>query len=222
MRKAILLIFTLTIVFTLAACGKKADDSSQSQQSGDRSEAVEESATSGNDDVKLDSAIGGQMNLSDLDESVKKYLIEQAEAAGGKMEFRSDGSTVHTSADGDVSIQNPDNTWTYESAEGDRAQFGGEWPDTKFTQLLPKPNMALTAATDKEDEFVAFFQNASLEEIRAYAEEVKAKGFTEDAESEDMDLDGVTVFSYKAKNADGYRVNIFFTNEMSGVTIQNP
>jgi hypothetical protein len=223
MKKAILLVFT--IVFALMACGKKANDSSQNQQNGNRSEVSEESesaATSGNDDVELDSAIGGQIRLSDLDESVKKYLIDQAEAAGGKLEFKSDGSTVHTDADGDISIQNPDNTWTYESAEGDHAQFGGEWPDTKFTQLLPKPSMTLTAATDKEDEFVAFFQGSTLEEIRAYTEEVKAKGFTEEVESEDVDLDETTVFSYRAKNADGYRVNVFYTDGMAGVTIQNP
>ena len=58
-----------------------------------------------------------------------------------------------------------------------------------------------------------------MNDIKAYADKVKAKGFTIDAEEQDREVYGVTIYTYEAYNEDGYYVSVFYTSGTSGVTV---
>ena len=112
-----------------------------------------------------------------------------------------------------------DGTWTMQGEDGQTTQLGGDWPDNEFTRLVPKPGFKLAGASTSDDEFSAAFQSVNVDQVKAYAEQVKASGFTVDAEEEDQNVYGVVVYTYSAYNADGYRVEVTFASGTAGITI---
>jgi hypothetical protein len=220
MKKALFIILALALIFTMTACGGKDNDNKPggntpgtSQQSG---------ATNPGNVPDLAGAIGGTGKLSEYDAATRQAMIDAAKAEGGNLEFKSDGSVVYTDKDGSKSIQNADGTWTYEGADGEVGQYGGDWPENEFTKLLPKPDFALTAASTNANGFTVAFTNVTAAQLKAYVEQVKAKGFTVDAETEDQEVMGIVIYSYTAKNADGYEVGVFSTQGTSGLTLKKP
>jgi predicted small lipoprotein YifL len=233
MKKAILLALALVMVFALAACGGKdnntggSDDplnrpgetSSTPAATPDNSNPADETPAVNPD---LSALIGGTGKLSDYDAATRQAMIDAAKAEGGDLEFKADGSVVYTDPDGSKTVQNPDGTWVWENEDGGQAQFGGEWPENEFTKLLPKPDFALTAASASNDSFTVAFSGVTLEQTKDYVEKVKAKGFTVDPESQDMEVAGMVTYSYTAKNADGYEILMFSMNGTSGLEITKP
>lgn len=153
------------------------------------------------------------------DPAARQQIIDAAKADGFDVSFGADGSMTITDTDGTVIVQQPDGTWVMKDTDGQTAQLGGNWPDNEFTRLVPKPGFKLAGASTSEDEFSAAFQSVDVDQIKAYAEQVKASGFTVDAEEEDQNVYGVVVYTYSAYNADGYCVEITFANGTSGITI---
>ena len=88
--------------------------------------------------------------------------------------------------------------------------LSGEWPENEFTAQIPKPSMKVLHSESAEDEFSVAFLNVSAEDIKAYAAELKAAGFTVDPEEEDKEIYGVTMYSYRASNPAGYCVELTF------------
>ncbi len=157
------------------------------------------------------------------DEATKQQIIADGKADGYHISFGRDGSmTIVDTNGGDTIIQNPDGTWTIKSDDGTIGQYGGNWPENEFTKLLPKPDMELLAATTNEQEFTVGFLNASLDQVKAYVEKVKAKGFTEDAQINDQKFGDMVIYSYIAKNADGYTVTVNFAMGTSAVLLEKP
>jgi hypothetical protein len=105
------------------------------------------------------------------------------------------------------------------SGAGPEAGPAGEWPDNEFTRLLPKPGFGIGYSAVDEDGFAATFTGATVEQLREYVEAVKAAGFTVDAELQDQEVLGMTVFSYRAENADGYSVNIAYYSGTGSLTV---
>ena len=226
MKKAILLALALVMVFALAACGGKdnstnSNDDPLNRPGGSTSTTTPETSVQG-EVPDLAGAIGGTGKLSDYDAATRQAMIDAARAEGGDLVFKSDGSVVYTDPDGSKTIQNPDGTWTWENEDGGQAQFGGELPENEFTKLLPKPDFALTAASASNDSFTVAFSGVTLEQTKDYVEKVKAKGFTVDPESQDMEVAGMVTYSYTAKNADGYEILVFNMNGTSGLEITKP
>ena len=159
--------------------------------------------------------------MSDNDAATRQAMIDAARAEGGDLEFRADGTVVYTDADGSVVIQHPDGSWEYRDPDGQvsTAQFGGDWPDNEFTRLLPKPSFTLSAAVTSGDMFTVVFLSAELDQLKAYTEQVKTSGFNVDADTQEMEVMGMLIYSYSAENANGYRVNIFSSAGSAGLTI---
>ena len=153
------------------------------------------------------------------DPAARQRIIDAAKADGFDVSFGADGSMTVKDKDGTVFVQSTDGTWTMQGEDGQTAQLGGNWPDNEFTRLVPKPGFKLAGASTSEDEFSAAFQSVDVDQIKAYAEQVKASGFTVDAEEEDQNVYGVVVYTYSAYNADGYCVETTFANGTSGITI---
>ena len=136
------------------------------------------------------------------------------------MLFGNDGSMTVEDKDGTVLVQKPDGSWTMQGEEGQSAQFGGDWPDNELTRLVPKPDFKLAGSSASDDEFTAAFQSVTVDQIKAYAERVKAKGFTVDAEEADQNVYGVVVYTYTAYDANGCCVAISFASGTGGITIR--
>jgi hypothetical protein len=167
-------------------------------------------------------AIGGTGNLSDYDTATKQTMIDSVTEDGGDLEFRVDGSVVYTDEDGATTVQNPDGTWTLETEDGGQFDYGsGDWPNNEFTELIPQPDMPVTLAGIKGGVFEAVMAGTA-EQVKAYAEQVKAAGFTKDDETLDQEIVGMAMYSYTAKNAAGYKVEIVFTAGTSLVTVTKP
>ncbi len=167
---------------------------------------------SGNGDTDI---VWGSQN-----EAARQAVIESARNEGYDVTFDADGTMTARGADGTVLVQHPDGTWTVRHDDGSSAQFGGDWPENEFTRLVPKPDFQLMAASTEEDSFSATFGSVSVNEVKAYAEKLKARGFTVDPEEQDQEIFGIVVYSYSASNEDGYSVEVFYATGSSGITIR--
>ena len=102
---------------------------------------------------------------------------------------------------------------------GTVAQFGGEWMENEFTKQVPKPNFSMMGAAVEGDSFTVVFLGTSADEIKAYVQELKSKGFTQDEEVVEEEMMGIVMYSYSASNKAGYRVEIYSTFGTAGMTI---
>jgi len=223
MKKAILLALALILALSLAACGGKDNNTSGSDDPLNRqssSTTTPETSTPTGNVPDLAGAIGGTGKLSDYDAATRQAMIDEARAEGGDLEFKSDGSVAYTDPDGSKVIQNSDGTWTYEDENGNQGQVGGNWPDNEFTKLLPKPDFAMTAANTSGDTFSVGFASVTVEQVKAYVEQVKSKGFTVDPDLQDENVMGIVVYTYEAKNADGYMVTITYAAGTTGLELR--
>ncbi len=157
--------------------------------------------------------------LSQQDAASKQDLIDDGKEHGYTVDFGLDGSTTLTYDDGTVMVQNPDGTWNVVNDDGSLYQYGGGWPENEFTKQLPKPDMELMGANTEDGEFTVAFAGASVDDIRAYAEKVKAAGFDKDIEVQDQDVMGMTIYAFNASNADGYSVSVYYAAGTGGVTV---
>ncbi len=178
-------------------------------------------------DFDFDTVMGGNSSTDTIwgkqDEEVKQQMIAEGKEAGVEVSFGTDGSmTVVDPTTGDTVIQNPDGTWSIKSEDGTVGQYGGSWPENDFTKMLPKPDMELLIASTTDDSFNVGFKDATLAQVKAYAEKVKATGFTIDAEITDQAVGEMVVYAYTAQNAAGYTVTVAFTSGISSVIIEKP
>ena len=102
-----------------------------------------------------------------------------------------------------------------DNQSGEENNEGVAWPENEFTALIPKPK---TGTIAEEDSFEnAYFKghkmtltNWSVEDCKAYAEELKEAGFTQPGTGYDSVVvtDDGSNYSFGAKNADGVYVTI--------------
>ena len=233
MKRLLTVLIAVLLIISLAACGSNNDktstDGTQSDAPLIREDDAPQSTPGAPDTEKppenfdFASAMAGKGATDTVwgkqDAATRQSIVDSAKEGGYDVSFGADGSMTITDTDGTVIVQQPDGTWVMKDADGQTAQLGGNWPDNEFTRLVPKPGFKLAGASTSEDEFSAAFQSVDVDQIKAYAEQVKASGFTVDAEEEDQNVYGVVVYTYSAYNADGYCVEITFANGTSGITI---
>ena len=224
----IALVLSVVLALSFASCGGSKSDSSAAPDDDAplvRDDSAAVSVPEGDqpglpDFGAIMSGNGGTDKIwSAQDESTKQALVEAARQSGCEVTFGADGSTVIKDPEGNTFIQTADGAWTSHNDDGSTTQIGGNWPDNEFTRLLPKPEFALLGASSSETEFSVAFQSVSVEQIKDYAEKVKARGFTVDAQETDQNSYGVAVYYYEAYNADGYYVSISFAAGSSAVMI---
>lgn len=234
MKRFFVLLLTLVLLLVLAACDEPSETPSGDSHAPDATQTEgNDTANNGGDnagatpDLDFGSILAGNGATDTIwgkqDEATKQQMIAAGKKDGVDVSFGADGSmTVVDPQTGDTVIQKPDGTWVIQGSDGSEGQFGGDWPENEFTKLLPKPDFALTGASTNEDEFAVLFQNVTIEQIRAYVEKVKAKGFTVDAELTDQEVMDMVIYSYEAQNADGYTVTVTFTGGTSGLMVSKP
>lgn len=233
MKKLIALLLALVMVFALAACDSGDDpnnddplnrDPGTSQNGGENNNGTQGGtqggATSG-DVGSMISGIGSSTALySDMDAASKQAFIAEGARQGLDISFGADGSTtIVDTTDGTTLIQKPDGNWVFSDGQGGEGQIGGNWPDNEYTKLVPKPSFELYAAVIEDETFSVMFTNATIEQIKAYAEQVKAAGFNLNEELTDENVMGMVIYSFAAENADGYSVEIFSASGSSGMRI---
>ena len=235
LTKLLALLLTLTLVFTLAACGNSNNNDPSGSQQGTNAPLNREDDTSSTDnqggenstvnpeDIDFASIMAGN-GATDVvwgkqDEATKQAIIADAKKDGVDVSFGTDGSMTVVDTDGTTMVQKPDGTWVVKDEDGGEGQIGGDWPDNEFTKLIPKPDFELFGANTETDSFSAAFTSATIEQIRAYAAKVKAAGFNINEEVEDQEVMGMVIYSFTAENADGYTVEITSANGTSSLSI---
>ncbi len=223
------ILMSVALLFTLASCGSPSvavdddDDAPLVRETGD-----DRSSGSGseNNTVRMPdfaSVLAGNGSTDIVygqqSAAAREEIIASAKAEGYDVSFGDDGSMTVTGEDGTVFVQNTDGSWTVRGENGQSSQLGGDWPDNRFTKLIPEPPFKLSGSNLSEDEFTAAFQSVTVDQVKAYAEKVKSKGFTVDAEVTDQNYYGVVVYSYKASNAEGYCVEITFASGTCGISV---
>ena len=153
------------------------------------------------------------------DEASKQQIISDLAKDGYEASFGADGSMTIVDPDGTTMVQKPDGTWVVKDADGGEGQIGGDWPDNEFTKLVPKPSFELYAAAVDGDTFSVLFTNATIEQLKAYADQVKAAGFNLNEELTDQNVMGMVIYTFSAENADGYSVEIFSASGTTGLRI---
>ena len=226
-------MLSLLLVFSLVACdsgdnpnpsGTNNNDDSLNRdpgisQSGNQG-GTQGGATSG-DVGSMISGIGSSTALySDMDAASKQAFIAEGARQGLDISFGADGSTtIVDTTDGTTLIQKPDGNWVFSDGQGGEGQIGGNWPDNEYTKLVPKPSFELYAAVIEDETFSVMFTNATIEQIKAYAEQVKAAGFNLNEELTDENVMGMVIYSFAAENADGYSVEVFSASGTTGLRI---
>lgn len=218
MKRFILALLTLSLLLPLTSCGINLDLS-------ELLESADLTVDDGKYDINHVITHFGQTDpiYGKLDDATKKGIIDSANAKGIVVIFDTDGTMTVIQEDGSKLIQKgSDGTWSTVDKDGTVGQFKGEWPDNEFTRLLPKPEFELTGAATDAESFSVVFVGAGIDNIRAYTEQVKKAGFTVDAETEDKEFLGIPLYSYKAKNADGYKIEIYTASGLSGLEVKKP
>ena len=230
MKKILLLLLSLVMIFSLVACGNNETPSgnednpgtSQSDnQGGGESQGGEDNPVNVEDiDFAALMAGNGPTDVvwGKQDEATKQAIIAEGKEDGVDVSFGADGSMTVVDTDGTTITQKPDGTWTIKDADGNEGQVSGDWPDNEFTRLVPKPDFEVYAATGDDTFFTVSFTNATIEGIRAYAEKLKSAGFTVDAEVMDTEMMGITMYNYMASNGKGVSVTLSFGSDASALT----
>lgn len=123
------------------------------------------------------------------------------------------------SACGSQSTGEESQTNVAEQAENSGENSSGVWSKNEFTEQVPEPDFEISTFEVSENELTVMFSNADLKGMRDYREKVIEAGFTIDAESEDMEVVGMTIFHYQASNEAGYVLELFSTAGTDGMTI---
>jgi hypothetical protein len=97
-----------------------------------------------------------------------------------------------------------------------------QWPDNKFSQLLPKPDFLITKLVPVTvagyDGFEVQFEGWSLERGKAYAAEIRdSYGFTEEIHEEDSSSE----YLFGAKTEAGYQLRYYVKSDGSGSLVIN-
>ena len=230
MKKILLLLLSVVLVFSIVACGNEENpDPSGSEnpvvsQSGENNEDQGgENSTVNPEDIDFAAIMAGngatEVIWGKQDEATKQAIIADAKKDGVDVSFGADGSMTVVDTDGTTMIQNPDGTWKIKDADGNEGQVGGDWPDNEFTKLVPKPEFEFLAANTDANSFSVVFTSATIEQIKDYATKLKAAGFNINEEVEDQEMMGMVIYSFTAENADGYTVSLTFASDNSGLEI---
>ena len=233
MKKLLILMLALLLAFSLVACDSGDDpnndnplncDPGTSQNGGENNNGTQGGTQGGaisGDVGSMISGIGSSTALySDMDAASKQAFIAEGARQGLDISFGADGSTtIVDTTDGTTLIQKPDGNWVFSDGQGGEGQIGGNWPDNEYTKLVPKPSFELYAAVIEDETFSVMFTNATIEQIKAYAEQVKAAGFNLNEELTDQNVMGMVIYTFSAENADGYSVEVFSASGTTGLRI---
>ena len=212
-RLLLLTLATALLVGCLAACGnavQSAQDALNNAASG-----LNIGGNDKTDDVALEDLLSGKgtPDIDSLSAAEKAALVAEAAKEGVDLSFGADGSMTVKDETG-VTTYDGNGHWSFKGADGETAELGGDWPDNEFTRLVPKPDMTVSASSSDDEQCVVTFSGATLEQVKAYAAQIRAAGFEPTEENE---ISGVYMLS---ASKDDYVVDITFTATVASVTIR--
>ncbi len=217
------------LVFSLTACGgnKEQETNKPSTQTtnGDSPLNRPDSSTSSStvETPDFSGLLAGNGDSSRVwgleDPAIRQQVIDEARKQGIDVSFGSNGSMTATYPDGAVIVQNPDGSWTYKDESGHSSQYGGQWPENKFTKLVPKPDFTLMGASEDEASFTVAFTSVTVSQIKSYVEKLKNAGFNNNIEENEQEVYGIHIYEFSADNGRGYSVEVSYANGTSGITI---
>lgn len=233
MKRLLTILLSGLLILSLAACGgggnEQSGDDPLTRDDGGAQQTQGGTENSGDTapDIDFGSIMAGNGGTDTVwgqqDAATRQAIIDSAKEDGLDASFGADGSlTIKDPESGETYVQKPDGTWTYQDVEGSEGQIGGNWPDNDFTKLVPKPDFTLAAANTDDMGFSVVFSDATIEQMREYAEQVKAAGFDQNITTEDQEVMGMVIYSFTASNADGYTVEVFSASGASGMNITAP
>lgn len=205
MKKTIVLILILTLVLSLAACGSKDETGTASPPptTGSLSSLSEAEinaiVTSASQGYAVDVSSYSQADLDKIESTAASQGYEIVYDSQGRLTFK---------------LENSD------SVESNGGAGGEPWPDNSFTAQIPAVDFGTLLGSNLEESgyFVAI-ADASLEQIIAYAEKVKAHGFTINTRTDDYSTDAVPAYYFEGENAAGYKFSIEYGANMSSMQI---
>jgi|GEM_PF-3263567 len=136
---------------------------------------------------------------------------------GGNSNTPSGGNSTTPPTSSEDNSPTPTESTAPENSSTPTPQGGGEeWPDNDFTQQIPNPAWGSLYKTSVIPDmlFSANYRTVSAEQAKEYAEELENVGFDTDLSVSDSDV----VYSFGAKNADGYSVGITLTMDKGETT----
>ena len=230
MKKLIALLLALVMVFALAACdsGDAPNnddplnrDPGTSQNGGENNNETQGGTQSGaasGDVGSMISGIGSSTALySDMDAASKQAFIAEGARQGLDISFGADGSTtIVNTTDGTTLIQKPDGNWVFSDGQGGEGQIGGNWPDNDLAKLVPAANFTISASTYYDGNCAISFSGVTLDQIKAYVEQVKSAGFDNDVTL----TDNAGYYSYQAYDDAGNSAQVFFTAGIGGLNMR--
>ena len=142
-----------------------------------------------------------------------------------------------------------------EVIEEDEEEFldyyeAGEWPDNEFTKLIPKPEFEVEESFLTTKQYMASFEDVTMDEAKKYCEQLKAAGFDKNINIDefttweefirsDPDFDDFTdeeiaefvaemedlemnqSYNFEADNGAGYLIDVFWMEGYStSVTVK--
>lgn len=214
MKKLIALLLVLIMLAAFAACGNTGEpDDQPNEQEGQNTDEGEGSVDL--DDIGKDTdTIYGSLSLSE------KQAMKQAAASEGiEIDFGADGNTTFTYPDGTIVIQHGDGSYTYKDSDGSSGHIGAGWPKNEFTDLVPKPKMAILMTSTENDSFTVVFSESDIESIMSYAQELRNAGFVKDENTEKLEYEGGVSYTFSASNGQGIEVELYYSIGIGGLNI---
>ena len=98
-------------------------------------------------------------------------------------------------------------------------QSDANWPDNEFTRVLPKPGFSFNIQENSGHLFTLMSMAATLDEAKAYVEQLRSAGFTVNANTEETSAMGMAIYTYTASNNAMYNVDLSFVSGMCSLTV---
>ena len=144
---------------------------------------------------------------SSFNEEQRASLTDYAKTQGVEVSFTDDGTTVFVFTGEDGSIVKQDKNGTVSSAlvAADDISVGlqSSWPQNDYTAKLPAPPFKVVSASEVAGVFSVTFESFDKAAALAYAEQLKAAGFTVNASVTDTE----GMYMYSAENSNGDKVS---------------
>jgi len=155
-------------------------------------------------------------------EQTELSLVEQLVLSGVPVyEYDTEGNLVSINGE-DPSSYLEESTTETEAENPIQSDFWPkEWPANEWTKLIPVPGYdKIKSCSSSERVFQADLECKDIETAKKFANGVKEKGFTVNAEENDYSADGMYI--YNAEKSSGERINIYYYDGMYIVVIELP
>ncbi|MCL2399360.1 MAG: hypothetical protein FWC91_06420 [Defluviitaleaceae bacterium] len=163
-------------------------------------------------------------DIRELTYEEQQETIKKGRENGIEVNFRNDGSVIFEHEDGTTAIVNSDGSWVFDDLGwGTGLQIGGDFPLNELTQLIPVPSFPIYGAMGNEINYLFTFYDVTLTQIREYAEQSRARGFTIDERLFDGEsILGGHFFDFTAHDLNGNIINVTYSSNSATITIERP